>query len=104
MAQFVKVAQLGQLPSGQALKVEVAGQEIALFNLAGEVFATSDRCTHMQASLSEGQIKGDQIVCPWHGLCFEIRTGKALGTRPWPSLRTYRVRVSGDDIELEIEE
>ena len=44
----------------------------------GEVFAMEDACNHAGASLAEGWLEGDCVVCPMHAYCFELRTGRLL--------------------------
>jgi len=102
MGEFVKVAKLSQIPERSARCVEVRGTRIALFNLGGEVFAVGDTCTHAEASLSEGHISGEEIVCPLHYATFHIKTGLCTGPPADEDVRSYTVRVSGDDIEIEI--
>ncbi len=71
---------------------------IALYNLAGEFFATDDACSHKWASLSMGDIHGQHIICPWHGGAFDIRTGAACSAPCVTSLSTYRVVIENDQI------
>ncbi|MES2238575.1 MAG: Rieske 2Fe-2S domain-containing protein [Pseudomonadota bacterium] len=35
-------------------------------------------CTHGTASLSEGELSGETIKCPFHGSAFICRTGEAV--------------------------
>ena len=51
---------------------------LAIYNLDGEYFATDDVCTHGQAFLSEGEIRGNEIVCPYHEGTFDIKTGEPV--------------------------
>ncbi len=51
---------------------------LAIYNLDGEYFATDDVCTHGQAFLSEGEIRGNEIVCPYHEGAFDIKTGEPV--------------------------
>jgi nitrite reductase/ring-hydroxylating ferredoxin subunit len=50
--------------------------------------------------LSEGWLEGDQVECPLHGGRFEVATGKAMGDPVDCDLKTYPVRVSGEDVEV----
>ena len=72
--------------------------QILLVNVEGEVHACDDICTHAYASLSEGDLDGAEVQCPLHGAIFNVRTGKVLTPPAVDSLRTFEVRVDGDDI------
>jgi 3-phenylpropionate/trans-cinnamate dioxygenase ferredoxin component len=76
--------------------------EIALFNLDGTFFAIKDVCTHDQAPLSEGELDGDTIVCPWHGACFSVRTGEALSLPAIEPVDTFPVILQGDEVYVDI--
>ena len=78
---------------------------VAIYNLEGEYFATSDVCTHGQAFLSEGEIRGDEIVCPFHEGTFEIRTGEPVDPPCVIPLDRFETRVGEDGyIYITIEE
>ena len=96
--EFHAVAKTGDLGEDEAMQVIVGKQEIAIYNLGGEFYATDDICTHAYASLADGYIEGDQIECPLHGGCFDIKTGKALTAPLTQDIKTYEVKIDGDDI------
>jgi nitrite reductase/ring-hydroxylating ferredoxin subunit len=95
---FHAVARTAELTSGEVLHLELAGHEIALFNIEGEFFATSDRCTHMRARLSDGYVQAGVVECPLHFGKFDIRTGRALSPPCKLDLATYPVEVRGDAV------
>jgi len=93
MGEFLRVADLEEIPEGGVLRVTVNDEPVAVFRVGGKVYAIGDTCSHAQASLSEGELDDYVIECPLHGARFDIRTGKNLrlpAVRPVPS---YRVRV-----------
>lgn len=102
MSDFVKVAKAGDIPTDTARCVEARGKRIALYNLDGEFYATQENCTHAEASLCEGDVVGDEIMCPLHFAMFNIRTGECTGPPADEDLETYEVRVNGDDIEIKV--
>ncbi len=97
MAEFIRVADLGQLPPGGCTAVEVKGKSIALFNAGGEIFALDNECLHRGGPLGEGELDGDVITCPWHGWQYNIRTGERCGD-PATCLARYEVKIEGDQI------
>lgn len=102
MAAFIKVATTNELAPGQAKKVEVNGKTIALFNLGGSYHAIDDTCTHRGGPLSEGQVQGDVVTCPWHGAKFKVTSGEVLGPPARAGVSRYAIRVNGSDIEVEV--
>jgi len=102
MAGFVKVATTGDRTPEQGKMVEVNGKKIALCNLEGSFYAINDTCTHRGGPLSEGEIEGEQVTCPWHGALFNVKTGEVLGPPAHTGVASYSVRVEGTDIEVEV--
>ncbi len=104
MAQFVKAgtkADFEDLEGGKL--VEAGEQSIAIFNLAGTLYAIENTCPHRGGPLAEGMMAGDEVICPWHGSRFNVKTGSVL-TPPAPQgVKSFAVRVTGDDVEVEIE-
>lgn len=98
--RFVTVAQTGDLKSGEMMYVEVGEDPVCLINLDGDYFALNDICTHQEASLSDGEITGEEVECPLHGGAFEIRTGAPAAFPVVTPVETYRVRVVGDDVQV----
>ena len=96
--EFHNVAKTTSLDEDEALQVLVNGQEIAIYNLEGEFYATDDICTHAYASLADGYIEGGNIECPLHGGCFDIKSGKATTAPCTVDLKTYQVKIEGEDI------
>lgn len=61
--------------------------------VGGHVFAVADTCSHGMASLSEGDVEGLVIYCPFHGGAFDLRTGEAVEKPCTLPIRRYDVRV-----------
>src|SRR3990167_8946367 len=103
MAQFQKVAKISELKENQVKGVKLNGEEIALFRLGGEVFATSDICTHEQCVISENYyIDGEEVECTCHGSHFNIKTGENTVPPAAEPLKTYPVKIAGDDVLIEV--
>jgi nitrite reductase/ring-hydroxylating ferredoxin subunit len=102
MPRFVEVAKKAEIPETGVISVEVEGKRLALMNLKGEIYATDDDCPHEGGPLSEGQIIGEEIECPWHTSHFNIKTGRVTMDPATEDVATYRVRIVGDAVEVEI--
>ena len=94
------VAKVSEIPVGTGKKFVVKGKTIAIFNVDGKFYAIDDTCSHAEASLSEGELEGKAIVCPWHGAKFDLESGWALTLPAVEGLKTYTVTVEGEAIKL----
>ena len=104
MGQFVKIGTTEDLETLEAGKlVEAGGQRIALFNIGGKYYAIEDRCPHRGGPLSEGMLAEDEVICPWHGSRFNTKTGAVLTPPAQRNVKSFPVRIVGNDVEVEIE-
>ena len=97
---FIKVSEVDAVPPGKMRQVEVAGKRILLANVDGHFYATDDTCTHEDASLSTGFLKGEWVKCPLHGSRFNARNGEVVDEPADVNLKTYAVRIDGNDVWL----
>lgn len=100
MSQPTRVAALADIPAGSMLKVQFQGRPVALYNVEGQLYATSDVCSHDEASLSEGELDGHEVSCPWHGARFDVRDGRVCGLPAVRPVKTYQVVVVDDEVLL----
>ena len=92
-----------EIPAGGSKVVEIKGHHVAIFNLAGALYALDNTCPHLGGPLGEGYLEEDGIVsCPWHGWTFDLKTGVSP-IDPEIRVRSYRVRVEKGEIILEID-
>lgn len=116
MSNFVKAADTGDFQDGTKNKVTVEGKEILLAKIGGSYYAIDNKCPHMGGNLCAGQLKGSVITCPLHGSQFDVTDGRvvrwlkgsgiltAIGKvlkSPRP-IKTYTVKVEGNDILIEV--
>jgi nitrite reductase/ring-hydroxylating ferredoxin subunit len=95
--QFYRVANVAEVPPQTGKTVAAGAQSIALFNLHGNFYALNDLCPHRGASLGEGFLDGECVLCPWHLFDFHLCTGKSE-TVPELKAATYEVKVEGDEV------
>lgn len=102
MSRIVAVAAVSELPVGERKLLEVDGLRIAVFNLGGQFYCIADVCSHDDGPVAEGPVTGCEIECPRHGARFDLRTGKVLSFPAITGIPSYPVRVSGDQLEVEL--
>ena len=95
-----RIAPVSEFPAGERLFLEIEGFPIVVFALAGEYFATGDLCSHDGGAIGEGELIGEEIVCPRHGARFNIKTGEALSLPAVEGIPVYPVRVVDGFLEI----
>jgi nitrite reductase/ring-hydroxylating ferredoxin subunit len=99
---FYVVGKTSDVGPGE-LKYDEVGPDflaIELINNEGDFYALSDICTHEEASLSDGELQGDELECPLHGGAVEIKTGLPANFPIVVPATTYRTRVVGDEVQI----
>ena len=100
--EFTEIAPLEDLPVGDRLYVNINGKRIVLLNLVGKYYAIGDICTHDGGPLGDGEVEGNEIICPRHGARFNIENGKAVGLPAVVDIPSYPVRINQGKIEIGI--
>ena len=91
MSNWTDVAAEADLFEGAGIAVAPEGQDIALFNVDGEVFAINNLCTHGSAKLCDGFVEGDHVECPFHQGRFHIPSGTPTSLPCAVPIKTYPV-------------
>jgi len=93
--RWVRITSCDNIPLREGRAVQLAGREIAIFNLGDRFLATDNRCPHQNGPLCDGIITGSSVVCPLHA--WKINLADGCVTRPASaqerSVETYPVRV-----------
>ncbi len=107
--EFVKAANVSDIPEGGMKAVKVGDEDIMIANIGGRFYAVQGLCTHRQGVLGNGKLEGIIVTCPRHGSMFEVTTGKnvagpkILGVRGRTGdLSAYEVKVEGTNVLVKI--
>jgi len=103
-SKFQRVACAADVPEGGMYEINFGSRNIVLCHTRDGWFAVDNVCTHAYAKLSEGRLRGRRLICPLHGGSFDCRTGAVLGQPAITPLKAYPVRLSGEDVEISIDE
>ena len=100
----MKLCTTAEVAPGEALKVELAGLTLAVFNVDGQFHVTDDACTHGPGSLSEGFLDGEVIECNFHQGCFNVRTGEVVTPPCVVPVKTYHSIIEDGTVYIELPE
>ena len=90
------------LANNDSRAVTLNGSKVLICRAGGELYAVENRCTHQEAELEGGRIRGCFISCPLHGVRFDLRDGSPMGQLTREALPTYEVRVVDGVIEVAV--
>jgi nitrite reductase/ring-hydroxylating ferredoxin subunit len=99
---FSRATAVEEIPPGKGKQVKVNGKVIAVFNANGGFYAIDDTCPHRGAPLSDGQLEGTEVVCPWHNAWFDLTTGAHLSPPAERGVGCYKVQVVGDEVQVDV--
>lgn len=99
---WLEVLREAQIVDGSGVRVDVGDERIAVFRDGETLYAVGDRCSHAEASLSEGDVFDGEVECPRHGATFDLATGKARSLPATKPIPTYRVRTRDGVVEIEV--
>jgi len=85
------------MSAGGRMVAEINGQKILVQELDGEVYAVSNKCSHLglplQGKILKAEMKNGCVVCAAHGTAFDVKVRgptappRALATSAWPPPR-----------------
>jgi nitrite reductase/ring-hydroxylating ferredoxin subunit len=87
------VADLSDVPEGEAREFDVDGMEVVLCNDGGEIYALQGTCTHQELPLDGAEVEDGVLTCEWHGATFDVETGRARSLPATRPLIVYEVRL-----------
>lgn len=100
----VAICSVTDVPEDSVHRFDIGDRAIAVYNIAGQFYATDDECTHGAASLSQGILDGDVIECTLHFGAFNVKTGAVEAAPCSIRLRTYKVDVRDEKVWVDLEQ
>jgi len=97
---WLKVVEADSVPQGAGMRVDIAEHRVALFRIGDDIYALGDRCSHAEASLSEGEVFDLEVECPRHGSAFDLETGNPNALPATTPVPVYDVKVEDGVVYL----
>jgi 3-phenylpropionate/trans-cinnamate dioxygenase ferredoxin subunit len=102
MAERVVLCKRDEIAPGEARRFDVGTTAVALVRVGDDFYVLSDRCSHEDYSLSEGEVWVDEceLECPRHGSTFDLRTGEPCSLPATTPVPIYEVEVEGGEVAV----
>lgn len=101
MDDYVYVGTLEQIPPGRPTTRTVGDRRIALCRTSTGVYALDNTCPHRGGPLGEGDLIGDELICPWHLWAFDVHTGNCPGSTT-VGVAAHDVKIEGNRVMVRL--
>lgn len=98
------IGKASDFSNGDKKEITVDDKELLVVKNDGEFFAVDAKCSHYGAPLIKGAISGQQVMCPWHHACFNLKDGCLEEPPGTDNINAYTIEVKEDDLVLHIKE
>ncbi len=96
--EFVDLAGVDEVPDKGFIVRSSGETQLVIARFKGDVYAVENLCSHAFARFDEGRLRGNRLMCPLHGACFNITDGTPFGPPASRPIRSYPVRVENDRV------
>lgn len=100
-AEFTPVVAAAEVPEEAPTKVAFGATNVMLVRRGDVVYALKESCSHLGGPLSQGELKGDTITCPWHFSTFRLTDGSVVHGPASSRQVSYRARIANAQVELQ---
>ena len=101
MGDWVRAVAAAELAPGCCTEVSIGGKPVALYNVEGTFYATSNTCIHRGGPLGQGALDGTAVLCPWHAWSWDVTTGENTAN-PELKIPTYPVKVEDGQVLVQV--
>jgi nitrite reductase/ring-hydroxylating ferredoxin subunit len=102
-SNYITLTKTSDISENRVSCFEVNGHHVVLSQFKGEFFALQNKCSHAEQSFDKGRVRGHKLLCPLHGAVFDIRDGSVLSAPAFQPIKSYPLKVDGDDILICLE-
>ena len=104
MTELIPLFPAAELDEGHMRQAHLPdGHAIAIYRVGDQFYATDDRCTHGEVSLTEeGTLDGCIVECSFHFGSFDVTTGAPVAMPCEVALKIYPARVENGVVHVEI--
>ncbi|KAK3084850.1 hypothetical protein FSP39_020165 [Pinctada imbricata] len=102
MADMVEAEVCGveDMKDGDMREVDIGEGKALLVRDGQEYYAVGAKCTHYGAPLSKGVLGNGRVRCPWHGACFNVKTGDIEDFPGLDSIPKFEVSIANGKVKV----
>ncbi|XP_050443240.1 apoptosis-inducing factor 3-like isoform X2 [Adelges cooleyi] len=96
------VCRENDIPENGMREFEVGnnGSKVLVVKQKNQIFAVGSKCSHYGAPLVNGALGNGRVRCPWHGACFNLKSGDIEDFPGLDNIPSYKVTVTNGDVKV----
>ncbi|HEY1313783.1 MAG TPA: NifU family protein [Steroidobacteraceae bacterium] len=94
---------VADIPEGAVVERQLKGRSLLLSKRGEQISCFDNACAHLGMPLDMGEVRDGVITCSYHGFKYLLETGECL-TAPEVQLKVHAVRVTGQRVQVRLEE
>jgi nitrite reductase/ring-hydroxylating ferredoxin subunit/uncharacterized membrane protein len=98
--EFTAILSAAELADGRPTKAMLGATALVVIRRGDIVHALKETCSHAGGPLSEGELSGDTIICPWHASQFRLADGRVLHGPAGTRQIRYEARIDAGQVEV----
>ena len=98
---MIKLININDLDDDNMMQVSINNDNYLVAKIDNNFYVTSDMCTHEDAELTMGCLKGTTVKCPLHGSFFDLTSGMALNEPAELPIKVYEVIVENNYLYID---
>lgn len=100
--RYTPVMLAADLEEGTLTKVDAKGTPVLLVRRGERIYALAETCCHLGGPLSEGELRDDSVICPWHGSRFALEDGAVINGPATMRQPHFETRIQEGQIQVRL--
>ncbi|XP_050520127.1 apoptosis-inducing factor 3-like isoform X2 [Daktulosphaira vitifoliae] len=84
----------------QEFEIGNNGNKVLIVKQKNQFFAVGSKCSHFGAPLVKGALGNGRVRCPWHGACFNLKTGDIEDYPGFDNIPSFKVSVNNGNVKI----
>ena len=101
--EFTDLAGADELPQKGFIVRSVGETQVVIARFKDEIYAVENMCSHAFSRFDEGRLRGNRLMCPLHGACFDITNGEPFGPPATRPIRSFAVKTEAGRVLVAID-
>lgn len=101
--EFIDLAAVDEVPDKGFITRASGETQVVIARFKDDIYAVENLCSHAFSRFDEGRLRGNRLMCPLHGACFNVVDGTPFGPPATRPIRSFPVTIEAGRILVAID-